>query len=166
MNIPLSLLIYNPIEIYTMVLLCDIISNNKSKINIRNIAYMYLFGFVNFCIQYIPNFWYGSSIYCLISLSEALILHPIVIYLFYVKIIKNQLSIFSVFIASFIEIIFVISISNIFCLYFKNSIIFFNNDILMEFICNFVIFFVQVSLYTFIRRKECKYEEYCKGNRK
>lgn len=94
MNIPLSLLIYNPIEIYTMVLLCDIISNNKSKINIRNIAYMYLFGFVNFCIQYIPNFWYGSSIYCLISLSEALILHPIVIYLFYVKIIKDQLSIF------------------------------------------------------------------------
>lgn len=35
MNIPLSLLIYNPIEAYTLVLLCDIITGNDVRLNKR-----------------------------------------------------------------------------------------------------------------------------------
>lgn len=47
MNIPLSLLIYNPIEAYALVLLCDIITGNRTRICVRLILYLYIFGAAN-----------------------------------------------------------------------------------------------------------------------
>ena len=38
MNIPLSLLIYNPIEAYTLILLGDIITGNDTKFNKKSIV--------------------------------------------------------------------------------------------------------------------------------
>lgn len=64
MNIPLSLLIYNPIEAYALVLLCDIITGNRTRICVRLILYLYIFGAANILIQNIPNAWVSEPYFC------------------------------------------------------------------------------------------------------
>ena len=166
MSIPLSLLIYNPIEAYILILLCDIVTGRDTKVHIRNVWILYLFGAINLAFQNIPNFWYGERIYTLISIAEAFVIHPIIINILYSKAFQSKITAVQSVVVASIQAIFVLTISNIFGLCLNNQIMFFNDDILTEFICNFVIFFVQISLYTFIKRKECRYEKYCKGNRK
>lgn len=60
MNIPLSLLIYNPIEAYTMILLCDVINFKHTKFTLKNIVLLYGLSTINFCLQMIPYIWEGS----------------------------------------------------------------------------------------------------------
>lgn len=70
MNIPLSLLIYNPIEAYALVLLCDIITGNRTRICVRLILYLYIFGAANILIQNIPNAWVSEPYFAIISFYE------------------------------------------------------------------------------------------------
>lgn len=164
MNIPLSLLIYNPIEAYTIVLLCDIITGNNTKIYINDFWKLYLFGPINFIFQSVPNIWYGRQVYILINTIEVFVIHPIIIGVFYTKVFNKCITIRQMFITSYIQAIFVLIISCIVGLFFKGNIIFFNNDIVVEFIGNFLISSIQISLYTFIKIRRKYYEEYCKRN--
>ncbi len=68
MNIPLSLLIYNPIEAYTMILLCDIITGNRTKFSIKMINSIYVFGAVNLAIQLVPCLFVGESYFALLNI--------------------------------------------------------------------------------------------------
>lgn len=85
MSVPLSLLIYNPIEAYILILLCDIITGENTKIGIRNIGKLYLLGAVNLLFQSIPNLWYGENFYIFLSISEALTVHAIIIYISFIQ---------------------------------------------------------------------------------
>lgn len=166
MNILLSLLIYNPIEAYTIILLCDVITGNNTKININAIEIIYLFGTINLFFQYIPNFVYGSIFYIVINLFIVFIVYPILVYNIYVNIFHNYTTFKTAIVAVFIENIFVLVISVVIEALFKNESLFFNNDICIEFVSNFIIFSIQISLYTFVKKRGKVYEEYCKGNRK
>lgn len=68
MNIPLSLLIYNPIEAYTMILLCDIITGSDTKIYIKKIPFIYLFSIVNLFIQSIPYLIQGTELFAIVNI--------------------------------------------------------------------------------------------------
>ncbi len=162
MNIPLSLLIYNPIEAYILILLCDIIAGENTKITIRNIWKLYLLGAVNLLFQNIPNLWYGKNFYILISISEALTVHAIIIYIFYIKVLHKSICIGQAFVAATIQTLFVIILSSSFGLLVKKRIIFFNESLVMEFISNLIISSIQLLLYTFIKKKGKIYEEHCK----
>lgn len=67
MNIPLSLLIYNPIEAYTLILLGDIITGNDTKFNKKSIVALWVFGTVNFVMQFLPNLVYGENCFLFVS---------------------------------------------------------------------------------------------------
>ena len=62
MNIPLSLLIYNPIEAYTLVLLCDIITGSRTEFNRKLFPYLFVYSDINFLIQYFLNFKFFFNI--------------------------------------------------------------------------------------------------------
>lgn len=164
MNIPLSLLIYNPIEAYTLVLLCSVISCNKVKYNICTILKIYILGVTNFIIQFIPYLWCGTIVYLVGNLLVAYIFTPIVLKAFYVRVIKKNLTICQSIISVFIYCMFNIIISMISDALFKTHTLFYNNDDLHEFVINLIIFFVQITLYKFIERKRIHYEEFCKTN--
>lgn len=77
MNMLLSLLIYNPLEAYTLILLCDVIFGCHTKLCIKNIAITYLLGAVNFSFQQIPNIWYGDLTYLFANFLIMFIICPI-----------------------------------------------------------------------------------------
>lgn len=162
MSVPLSLLTYNPIEAYILILLCDIITGENTKIGIRNIGKLYLLGAVNLLFQSIPNLWYGENFYIFLSISEALTVHAIIIYIFYTKELHKNICIRQAFVAATIQTSFVIILSSSFGLLAKKRIIFFNESLVMEFISNLIISSIQLLLYTFIKKKGKVYEEYCK----
>ena len=164
MNILLSLLIYNPIEAYTLVLLCSVISCNKVKYNTCMILKIYIFGVTNFIIQFIPYLWFGTIAYLVGNLLVAYIFTPIVLKVFYVRVIKKNLTICQSIVSVFIYCMFNIVIPMISDALFKTHTLFYNNDDLHEFVINIIIFFVQITLYKFIERKRIHYEEFCKTN--
>lgn len=47
MSVPLSLLIYNPIEAYILILLCDVIAENDTKFTIKRALLLWDFGATN-----------------------------------------------------------------------------------------------------------------------
>lgn len=165
MNILLSLLIYNPIEAYTLVLLCGIITGNDFKFNLKAIIYLYLFSTVNFINQIIPYFWYGSIIYAILNVVTGCIVTPILLKLFLSKVFY-YIPLRECFMAQFTSCIFIITISVILDIIFGTNNVFYNNDNLSEFIVNLVIFSVQISLYKIIEYRRNIYEKFCKGNRK
>lgn len=164
MNIPLSLLIYNPIEAYTMILLCDVITGNNTNINTKTIGVMYLLGAVNLFFQCIPNLMYGSFLYIIINILVVFIIYPIFIYNVYTKALYNYATFRNILIAVFIENIFVLTLSSFMGLLFSGKIIFIHNNSVREFISNVVIFSLQILLYTFVKKRGHKYEKCCKRN--
>ena len=152
MNIPLSLLIYNPIEAYTMILLCDIITGNRTKINPKLVLYLYVFGAVNLCIQLFPTIWVNKPLFAILNIIVNYLFVPISIKIFYGIVTHNC--------------IFIIVISNIFVLFIESYNMFYTVNKFHEFITNMVIFFVQITLYLIIRFKAGNYyEKYCKSCR-
>ena len=83
MNIPLSLLIYNPIEAYAMILLCDIITGDRTKICAKNIMLIYMLSSISFCVQYIPVFVYESSLFIVLNVFCNYFIVPNILFLFY-----------------------------------------------------------------------------------
>ena len=122
MNIPLSLLIYNPIEAYTLVLLCDIITGNNTKFTFKNIPILWAFGFVNFVIQCIPNIIYGEYVFVPFIFVMNYMVVPVSIFFFY-RIISTSITYKMCVISELINCIFIVVISSIF-LYFKLPIVF------------------------------------------
>ena len=119
MNIPLSLLIYNPIEAYTMILLCDIITGNRTKINPKLVLYLYVFGAVNLCIQLFPTIWVNKPLFAILNIIVNYLFVPISIKIFY-GIVTHKVTYFKCFIVEVINCIFIIVISNIFVLFIES----------------------------------------------
>lgn len=164
MNILLSLLIYNPIEAYTMTLLCDIITWNRVKFKKINVLYMILFSTVNFIIQIVPNIFDDSIIYILLQVLCEYMLIPVSIFIFHKAISNSSVSIRQCIVVQFINSCFIMALSFVISVLFGFNNVFHNSDILSEFISNLVIFSVQISLYTFIKIRSISYEKLCKTN--
>lgn len=164
MNIPLSLLVYNFAEACSIMLLCDIITGNITRIDFKNFWIIYLFGSVNFAIQYVPNFVYGRHLFIVLQCVCEFVLIPVSIHFFYGCF--NNITTRQCFIAQAINVTFILVISAIFDLVFKTNNLFVNEDNLSEFIINVIIFSVQIICYIIIRRIGKNYEEHCKGYRK
>lgn len=164
MNVLLSLLIYNPLEAYTLILLCNVIAGNNTKFNTKNILVLYLFCAVNFLIQIVPYIFYDSVLYIVSNLFVAYVVTPLILRLVYVKFINKNLTIRQSFVALFIYCVFVIVIPMIMDAIFKTHTSFYNDNNLHEMISNFIIFFVQIISYKFIENRRNYYEKLCKRN--
>lgn len=162
MNILLSLLIYNPIEVYSMILLCDIITGNRTRICVKNIILIYTLSSINFCVQYVPVFVYESSLFIVFNVFCNYFIVPNILFLFYRKI-GGRIEYWSVFIVQFVNCTFVLIVS-----FILNIIgiceLFYNTDIFKEFVSNMIIFGLQILLYTLIiNNRRLFYEKFRKN---
>ena len=165
MNIPLSLLIYNLIEAYTMILLCDVINFKHTKFILKNIALLYGLSTINFGLQMIPYIWEGSIAHICGNMIVSYGVIPIIVRAFY-KIMCGDISYRRVFVAEMIICVHTVVISMILNAIFGFNNMFINDNILHEFITNSVIFVVQIVSYTFIKKWSIRYEEHFKENRR
>lgn len=164
MNVPLSLLIYNPIEAYTLVLLCDIIIGRKTAFNIKSIPIIYIFGSINFIIQWIPNIFYGSILFVILGLFNGYFIVSFSLMLMY-KCLSCDVLYRKCILCQLINTIFIVVISSIMKFMFNIGDLFYNNNNLHEFIVNLLIFSMQIITYNFIR-SVFNYEKYSKENRR
>lgn len=165
MNVPLSLLIYNPIEAYTMILLCDVINFRHTKFTLKNIALLYGLSAINFGLQMIPYIWEGSIVHICGNMIVSYGIIPIIVRAFY-KIMCGDISYRRVFVAEMIICVYTVVLSMILNAAFGFNNMFINDNILHEFITNSVIFVVQIVSYTFIKKWSIRYEEHFKENRR
>lgn len=162
MNIPLSLLIYNPLEAYTLVLLCDIITGRKTIFNIKSVPIIYIFGFINFIIQWIPNLFYGSILFAILGLFNGYFVVSFSLMLMY-KYLSCHVLYRECILCQLINTIFIVVISSVMKFTFNIGDLFYNNNNLHEFIVNLLIFSMQIITYNFIR-SVFNYEKYSKEN--
>lgn len=166
MNTFLSLLIYNPLEAVAIILLCDILSGNRTRLSIRNVLFLYLFGGVSYCIQDIANLWFGDMNFIFANVLVVVLIYPFIIYTFYFMI-YGKMARYRIFVvASLVDNTFILTISFILNMLFRNTNPFYNNDIKREFIIDITIFTILISLLIFIKKKEISYEKRFEGNRK
>lgn len=158
MNILLSLLIYNPLEAYTLILLCDIITGNNTRFNKNNLITLWEFGAVNFIIQYIPNIIYGFSTYVYLTLFFNYLIIPISLLFFY-RGLSGNVKYWNCLVCQMINCLFIIVVSNIFNTFIYSYNIFCPANRFHELFSNFVIFFVQILLYTSIKHRRFHYEK-------
>lgn len=163
MNILLSLLIYNPLEAYTMILLCDVINFKRTELTFRNFILLYVLGAINFCVQMVPYIWEGSIIHIYGNIIVSYGIIPIIVRKFY-KVMCGDISYCKVFVAEMIICMYTIVISIMLNIVFEFNNIFINNNISHEFIANIVIFVVQIISYSIIRKWSISYEERFKEN--
>ena len=166
MNILLSLLIYNPIEAYTLVLLCDIITGSRTEFNRKLFPYLFVYSDINFLIQCVPYIRYGCVGYTVLNVIAAYIIMPIILKKFYNLALHNSITWMQSFIAMFISGIFAIAIPIICDILFNIKTIFYNYNIFHEFMVNFAIFSLQILLYKIILLKRVYYEKHCKVYRR
>ena len=166
MNIPLSLLIYNPIEAYTLILLCDTITGNDTKFNRKNIVILWVFGTVNFIIQYFPSFIENDNVFCTLMFIVCYVAMPFSLKYFYYIISLNSISMLRSVMAIFVSCIIIMVISFVFSVITNQNNILCNHNNLSEFIINMIIHILQIVVYNYIKRKSMEYEEFCKRNRK
>lgn len=112
MNVPLSLLIYNPIETYTMILLCDVINFRHTKFTLKNIALLYGLSAINFGLQMIPYIWEGSIVHICGNMIVSYGIIPIIVRAFY-KIMCGDISYRRVFVAEMIICVYTVVLSMI-----------------------------------------------------
>lgn len=75
-----SLLLYNPLEAFIILLFCNVCSGTKTKTRI--ILDSYILGTLNFVVQY-PNMFLENSMWQLIyNIFVMLILMPVILYLY------------------------------------------------------------------------------------
>jgi hypothetical protein len=165
MNVFLSLLIYNPLEAYTLVLLCDIITGNDTKFTFKNLPILWVFGSVNFIIQCVPNIVYGEHLFVPFVFIMNYMVVPVSIFFFY-RIISVNIAYKMCVISELINCIFIVVISSIFNVTIESYNMFYFSNRTHEFVSNLVIFFVQILLYGIIKYRRVYYEKLCKGNRK
>lgn len=163
MNILLSLLVYNPLEAYTMILLCDLITGNNTHLIIKNVWKLFLFSSLNVIVQLVPYLWYGEWAYSILNIIVAYTVIPLLLKHFYVSLFYGSINNIQPFIVMFIISVFAIVIPVILNFLFDINTIFYNYNGLHEFIVNFVIFFLQIPLYKIMLIKRDKYEKYYQG---
>lgn len=152
MNIPLSLLIYNPIEVYTMILLCDIITGNRTKFSIKMIHSIYIFGAVNLAIQLVPCLFVGEYYFALLNILVGYFIVSISIKYFYGAL-YHKISYLTCVFVQFINTICIIITCNITTHIFGFNNMFYNDNNLHEFIVNIVAFSLQIVIYKFIQKE-------------
>lgn len=152
MNIPLSLLIYNPIEAYTMILLCDVITGNRTKFNLKMVCFLYIFGAVNLAIQLVPCLFIGKSYFALLNILVGYFAVSISIKYFYGTL-CCKISYLRCVLAQFINTICIIVICNITTHIFGFNNMFYNDNNLHEFIVNITAFSLQIVAYKFIQKE-------------
>lgn len=160
MNIPLSLLVYNPLEAYTAILLCDLITGNNTRLTIKNMWKLFLFSSLNVAVQLIPYLWYGEWIYSILNIIVAYIVIPLLLKHFYVSLFYGSINNIQPFIVMIIISIFAIVVPVILTFLFDINTIFYNYNGLYELIVNFAIFFLQIPLYKIMLIKRNKYEKH------
>ena len=165
MNIPLSLLIYNPIEAYTLILLCDVITGKDFKYNLKRVHLLYVFSFINFLNQLVPYIWYDEGVFILLNILTGYIVTPVLLKAF-CNAMSFDITLRECFVAQFISCIFIIITSSLFNVVFHTNNVYYNYNDLYEFIVNLAIFAMQISLYKIIKHRRYIYEKLCKGNRK
>lgn len=165
MSVPLSLLIYNPIEAYILILLCDVIAENDTKFTIKRALLLWDFGATNLFIQLVPYIWYGKWFFAIFNVSVNYIIIPFSI-MYYYRIVSCRIGYFRCFISELINCLFIIIISNIFDLLIDKYDMFFSRSISHEFISNMTIFFVQIILYSIIKHRRFLYEKHFQNFRK
>lgn len=165
MNIPLSLLFYNPIEAYIIMLLCDVITGNNTKLSLKRIVLLYLYGTINLIIQVISYIWYGRIQYLVLNIIVSYIIAPLLLKLFYPIITGNSIVLRQAIVAMFILSVVTMVISNTYGMLFDTHVLTYNDNEINEFVVNLIIFSVQISLYKIIIRKMDKYEKHCKKYR-
>lgn len=166
MNILLSLLIYNPIEAYTLILLCDIITGNNTKFNSKNIVTLWVFGTINFIIQYLPSFIENDNMFCALMFVVCYVAMPFPLKYFYYIISSNIISMLRSIMAIFVSCIIIMVVSSVFSVITNQNNILCNHNNLSEFIINMIIHILQIVVYNYIKRKSMEYEKFCKRNRK
>jgi hypothetical protein len=95
MSVPLSLLIYNPIEAYILILLCDVIAENDTKFTIKRALLLWDFGATNLFIQLVPYIWYGKWFFAIFNVSVNYIIIPFSI-MYYYRIVSCRIVILDV----------------------------------------------------------------------
>ena len=165
MNIPLSLLIYNPIEAYILILLCDIITGNNTKFTPKKILRLWYFGATNLLIQLIPFIWYGERFFAILNIVTNYTIIPVSI-MYHYKAISCNIKYFKCFISELVNCLFIIITSNTLSLLIDKYNMFFPINILHEFITNMIIFLVQAILYSTIKYRRFLYEKRFEDYRK
>lgn len=158
MNVPLSLIFYNPLEAYSIFLLCDVIIGYKAKFTIKNFWHIWVFGSCNFVLQSIPYFFYGYKLFAIINLLITYFVVPVSVKYFY-GLYRCKISYKRCVIAQLINSLFIIVISSIWSIFFGVDSIFYNSNELHEFITNITIYLLQILSYIFVKRKGLYYEK-------
>lgn len=134
MNIPLSLLFYNPIEAYIIMLLCDVITGNNTKLSLKRIVLLYLYGTINLIIQVISYIWYGRIQYLVLNIIVSYIIAPLLLKLFYPIITGNSIVLRQAIVAMFILSVVTMVISNTYGMLFDTHVLTYNDNEINEFV--------------------------------
>lgn len=150
-----SLLLYNPLEAFIILLFCNVCSGTKTKIRI--ILDSYILGTLNFVVQY-PNMLLESPVWQLIyNIFVAIIGMSFTVYLLFKKKYNYSFKLCvgsSVFI--FLSSIILIWITNNYIKIIMTNV--FDNT-LDEFIINLILRVIQLFLIFILYKGKCFYEK-------
>lgn len=157
-----SLLLYNPLEMFVIILGCNLFVRNS--IDYRKLTIIsYIGGAINLAFQYIPNIMIGHPLHTLINNLINFAIVPLVIFIFLnfsgFKFNINQ-----------IYIVYMVNIGiSMFVLFLINNIykeIYFGyfDNFLYELLCNFILRFFEIILLFIINYMEGKYERIIEEN--
>lgn len=148
-----SLLLYNPLEAFIILLFCNVCSGTKTKTRI--ILDSYILGTLNFVVQYPNMLLDGSLIQMVYNIFSVLILMSITVYICFHK--KYN---FKICIGSSVFIL----ISTTFLMWFVNSFIkiilinkFYNG--IDELVFNLILRVLQIFLIFILYKGKCLYEK-------
>ena len=155
MNTILTLLIYNPLEAFFLIRFCDIIS--KRKFVIKDIRKYYLYGFISFWLQCLPNILYGTDIFAISHVVSSIIILPIILYAYY-NISVGRIKFGTCFTAYCILTAVVVLCC--FCIYpaFSNIIYCIDIPFVFEFAVNMTILLVRIVILYILRKLVSHYD--------
>ncbi len=150
-----SLLLYNPLEAFIILLFCNVCSGTKTKTRI--ILDSYILGALNFVVQY-PNMLLESPVWQLTyNIFVAIIIMPIILYIFTLKRYKYKFVICWLSTAFLFATVAILSwINNMFVdETFTNCF----TDKIYEFIFNLILRVIQLLLIFILYKRKCLYEK-------
>lgn len=133
-----SLFLYNVLEVLIIMLFCNVLSDNKFKV--EDIKHCYILGAINLSIQYVNLLISNSVFQLLYNLIVMFILMPIISYLYFYKIHKYNIS------HCFYSCVFIFITSTILTNIFNNV---FNTIFVNVFVNQYYEFIFNISLRAF-----------------
>lgn len=151
-NTLLNLILYNPLEALLIVLFVYIVSNKSFKMSKSIFFYIFL-GSINFIFQNLTELFNDNMGIFVISLFEALVTLPLILYLYILNFCKEKVKLFLCFLAgvfNFITIYIGVYICEIFSV---GQMVFVNKyiDVISELNINITIKIVQFLLIIFVK---------------